>query len=121
MLRKDDVHFWIDLNLPHSLVTWLTETYGVKGQSFAEMGFERLSDAAVYKQASTQFATVIITTKDIDFVSLSTDKRLKLPKILYLNIGNVSNTLLKEILIKSFEKALELLLLDENTIVEITH
>lgn len=120
MLRKEELNFWVDLNLPRSLVTWLKETYGVRAQSFAEMGFEKASDAVIYKRASAQTATIIITTKDIDFVSLSKEKRLKFPKVLYLNIGNVSNTVLREILIKSFEKALELLLLDENSVVEIT-
>lgn len=44
MLHKEQLQFWIDLNLPRSMATWLTQDYGVTAYSFAELGFENVSD-----------------------------------------------------------------------------
>ena len=51
MLHKEELQFWIDLNLPRSMATWLTQDYGVTAYSFAELGFENVSDVEVFKKA----------------------------------------------------------------------
>lgn len=121
MLHKEELQFWIDLNLPRSMATWLTQDYGVTAYSFAELGFENVSDVEVFKKALQSNYVIIITTKDIDFIYLSHSKTNELPKILHMNIGNVTNTELKNILKQGFDKALKLFLEFNKTIVEISN
>lgn len=120
MLLKEHLHFWIDANLPPVMAIWLKEEYGVHATSFLELGFEKSSDAEVFKHALNNPSVIIITTKDIDFVNMSQSRQTKMPKILYMNIGNVTNTLLKVILHEGFTVALSRFLYTDTNIVEIT-
>ncbi|MFN2438665.1 MAG: DUF5615 family PIN-like protein [Chitinophagaceae bacterium] len=62
---------------------------------------------------------MVITTKDIDFVNLAEGIE-QVPKLLYLNVGNVSNKKLKEIIYKSFGEALRIFSETNNSLVEIS-
>lgn len=95
-MQPDNIEFWIDLNLPPKMAEWLKTDFNVAAKSFIELGFGETDDAEVYKIAAKTHNTIIITTKGIDFINLQSNIGSP-PKILYLNIGNVSNKRLREI------------------------
>ncbi len=76
------------------MAIWLTEDFKVSARSFQELGFQTTEDIKIFRIAANKINTIIITTKDLDFVNLS-NKISNLPKILYLNIGNISNKNIK--------------------------
>ena len=86
---QPDLEFWIDNNLPPKMAIWLKEDFKVSAKSFLELGFQTTDDRKIFEIAANKINTIIITTKDIDFIKLSNEKS-KLPRILYLNIGNIS-------------------------------
>jgi predicted nuclease of predicted toxin-antitoxin system len=63
---------------------------------------------------------VVITTKDYDFVEM-TELPGSLPKVLYMNIGNVTNKQLKEIFDNHFSEAIKLLSKTNQQLIEITN
>jgi predicted nuclease of predicted toxin-antitoxin system len=118
-MQPDELEFWIDVNLPPSLATWLHSEFGVNAISFRDLNLLNASDNLVYKLAAGAVTTVIITTKDIDYIQMSSVE--KKPKILLITTGNISNKELKSILLKAFPQALEKFLTpDYYNIIEIT-
>lgn len=118
-MQPENLEFWIDLNLPPQMAVWLRQDFNVHARSFSELGFDVTKDALVFKIASKNTGTVVITTKDIDFIDLQNDIGSP-PKILYLNVGNISNKVLRVIINKHFKEALDLLLKPDNNLVEIS-
>lgn len=118
-MRLDEIEFWIDLNLPPKMVNWLRDEFNVAAKSFKELGFEVTEDAVIYKIAAQKSTIIIITTKDIDFINLQKDLGSP-PKILYLNVGNISNKQLKEIIQKNFKEVIHLFTETNNLLVEIS-
>lgn len=116
---NSELEFWIDLNLPPILATWLREDFKVNAKSFEELNLITASDADVFKLAKSKSNTIIITTKDYDFISLADDIGSP-PKILYLNTGNISNKQLKQIIFDSFLDVIKIFSKTNQTIVEIT-
>lgn len=112
-----NLEFWIDNNLPPKMAFWLKEDFKVSAKSFQELNFQTTEDAEVYEIASGKLNTIIITTKDIDFIKLSNKKPL--PKILYLNIGNISNKKLQELIYKSFPEVIRMFSQTDEMLVEI--
>lgn len=115
---QPNLEFWIDINLTPQLAVWLREDFNVSAKSFYELNFQTTEDKKVFEIAAGRLNTIIITTKDIDFVKLSEEKAT-LPKILYLNVGNISNKKLKELIYKSFKQALQMFLDTDELLVEI--
>ena len=118
-MQLNEMEFWIDLNLPPKMASWLIDGFGVKAKSFKELNLDEFDDATVYKLAAKNLQNIIITTKDIDFSNLQNAIGSP-PQILYLNVGNVTNKKLKEIIDIYFKDALKLLQNSNNKIVEIT-
>jgi predicted nuclease of predicted toxin-antitoxin system len=118
MLHKTP-EFWIDMNLPPVMAIWLTEGFGVKAKTFKELGFDIKGDAEIFRIAKSQPFVVVITTKDIDFVYLSEDIG-PLPKVLYLNTGNISNKQLKKIVEESFADVIRIFTETNQSLIEIT-
>ena len=52
MTQLDEIEFWIDLNLPPQMASWLEEEFRVKAKSFKELQFEITPDVEVYKMAA---------------------------------------------------------------------
>lgn len=117
---QPNLEFWIDNNLPPQMAIWLKEDFNVSAKSFYELNFQTTDDEIVFEIAANKLNTIIITTKDIDFVKLS-EKKTAIPKILYLNIGNVSNKKLKELIYKSFKQVLRMFLETDELLVEINN
>ncbi len=118
-MNAAELEFWIDLNLPPKMADWITDEFGVIAKSFKDLNFTETSDITVYKIASQHKNTIIITTKDIDFADYQNLVGPP-PKILYLNIGNISNKKLKELIHQKFGTALQLFLNTNDSLIEIS-
>ena len=68
----------------------LTADFEVTAKSFRAFNFENTPDIEVYKIAASKLNTIIITFKDVDFIDYQ-NKAGAPPKILFLNVGNISN------------------------------
>ena len=101
------------------MAIWLKEDFKVSAKSFQELGFQTTDDIKIFKIAANKINTIIITTKDFDFLNLS-NKISDLPKILYLNLGNISNKKLKEIIYKSFKEVIRMFLETNYSLIELT-
>ena len=89
-MQLDQIEFWIDLNLPPQMALWISNGFKVKAMSFKDLNFETVADIEVYKIAARNSTTIIITTKDIDFIDFQNSIGAP-PKTLYINVGNISN------------------------------
>ncbi len=114
------LEFWIDNNLPPQMAIWLQRDFNVSAKSFYDLNFQTTEDSKIFEIAANRLNTIIITTKDIDFVKLS-EENPTLPKILYLNVGNISNKKLKELIYKSFNQVLQMFLETDELLVEINN
>ena len=101
------------------MAKWLMEDFNVTAKSFWELKFNLAPNTDVFKIAAEKKNIIVITTKDIDFVKLQADKGSP-PKILYINVGNISNNELRVIINKSFGNALEIFIKTNKQLVEIT-
>ncbi len=117
-MPQSNLEFWIDVNLPPAMEKWIQEDFGVTAKSFKELNFESEEDVIVFNIAAKRCNTVIITTKDVDFKNLSEEIDIR-PKILYLNIGNISNKRLKEIFYKSITEVIRLFTETDDFFIEI--
>ncbi len=117
-MQQNNLEFWIDVNLPPVMAVWLRNDFGVSAKSFNELNLGTEKDIAVFTSAVKRFNTVVITTKDVDFKNLS--EEIPGPRILYLNVGNISNKGLKEIIYKSLEKVIRIFSETDETLIEIT-
>ena len=118
-MQPDLLEFWIDLNLPSILAEWIRDEHKLKAKTFSELDFENTKDYEVFKMATLNPCIVVITTKDYDFVEM-TELPGILPKVLYMNIGNVTNKQLKEIFNNHFPEAIKLLSTTNQQLIEIT-
>ncbi|HEU5052866.1 MAG TPA: DUF5615 family PIN-like protein, partial [Hanamia sp.] len=106
------------VNLPPVIAVWLKKDFGVSARSFNELNLNTERDITIFTMAVKRLNTVVITTKDIDFKNLS-EKIIPGPRILYLNVGNVSNRVLKEILYKSLEQVIRIFSETDESLIEI--
>jgi predicted nuclease of predicted toxin-antitoxin system len=118
-MQQNNLEFWIDVNLPPVMAEWIKKDFGVPAKSFKELNFDTEKDIVVFTSAAKNFNTIIITTKDIDFKNLAENISIQ-PKILYLNVGNVSNKILKEIIYKSFKEVVRIFSETDDSLIEIT-
>lgn len=119
-MQHNNLEFWIDMNLPPALAVWLAENFNVAAKSFVELNFHTTEDVDVFKHAALYPSVIVITTKDYDFVEIS-NRPGGGPRVLYLNVGNVTNSQLKEILKKHFSLALKILTETNQSLVEINN
>jgi predicted nuclease of predicted toxin-antitoxin system len=119
-MQPDKLEFWIDMNLPSCLAHWIENEFKVTAKSFAELGYHTTSDMEVFKKAVNNTNIIVITTKDFDFLDIKNRQVVK-PKILYLNIGNVTNKTLRKIFDLYFSEAFKLLSQSNQSVVEINY
>lgn len=118
-MQQNNLEFWIDVNLPPAMAGWIQEDFGIPAKSFKELNFDTEQDVVVFTKAAKRLNTIVITTKDIDFKNLAEEMSIH-PKILYLNIGNVSNKMLKEIIYKSLKNVIKTFSETDDFFIEIT-
>ena len=97
---------WLDAQLSPAIATWIRLQYGMSAVALRDLGLRDATDREIFFAA--RVADAVVMTKDSDFVSLL-EKHGPPPKVIWLTCGNTSNAGLKEILIGTLEKALELL------------
>lgn len=111
------MNIWVDAQLPPTLASWLTSTFGVEAAALRELGLRDARDIEIFEAARA--ANAAIVTKDSDFVDLVC--RLGTPpQILWLTCGNVTNRNLRQLLTITLPDALERLRQGE-MIVEISN
>ena len=99
--------FWLNAQLPPSLATWLTETFGVSAVTLQELRLRDAQDIEIFNAARANGSDTVIITKDRDFVDLV----IRLgnpPQILWLTCGNITNRDLQRIFTRAFPDAIEL-------------
>lgn len=119
-MQPDPLEFWIDVNLPAIFSEWIKKDYNLEAKTFRELNFETTKDYEIFKKAAQNPCIVVITTKDYDFVTM-TELPADLPKVLYMNIGNVTNKQLRVIYDRHFPEALKLLTKSNQQLIEITN
>jgi predicted nuclease of predicted toxin-antitoxin system len=107
---------WVDAHLSPAIAIWITKTLGINALALRDIGLRDAEDPEIFAAAKAQ--SVIVMTKDSDFVDL-VDQSEPPPQIIWLTCGNTSNARLKEILITTLPAALELIKAGE-TLVEIS-
>lgn len=120
-MQPDPLEFWIDVNLPAIFSQWIRDDYNLKAKTFRELNFHKTKDYEVFKKAAESSSIVVVTTKDYDFVTMTVLPGNKLPKVLYMNIGNVTNQQLRTIYDNYFQQALQILSKTQQQLVEITN
>ncbi len=106
---------WIDAQLSPALANWIEKNFSVKAIAVREKGLRESTDREIFITAKQ--ASVVVMTKDSDFLRLQQELGSS-PKVIWLTCGNTSNDSLKQILVRTLPKAIELLEAGES-IVEI--
>lgn len=101
---------WIDAQLSPYLARWLTSEFDVEAKPVRELGLRDAKDHEIFLAAREMGAVVL--TKDSDFVLLL-EQLGSPPQVLWLTVGNTSNTRLREVLLKSFPTVQSLILRGE--------
>ena len=107
---------WVDAQLSPALAPWLTKQFGVEAFSARYLNLVRSKDLAIFHAARA--ANVTVLTKDSDFVLLQEQLGAP-PSILWVRCGNTSNAHLRQVLMRTFVSARNLIESGE-ILVEIT-
>ena len=113
------LEFWIDVNLPSAMKTWIIDGFKIKAKSFIELGYGTTDHAVVFNDASKLENIIIITTKDTDYVYLRNEKKINFPKVLHINTGNISKADLKKLVFTSFDNIIGIFKETKHLIVEL--
>lgn len=97
---------WLDAHLSPSLSGWLSARFDVNAYAVRDLGLRDASDASIF--AAARSARAVVVTKDADFVTLL-DRLGPPPSVIWLTVGNTSNTRLREILEETLPAALRML------------
>jgi predicted nuclease of predicted toxin-antitoxin system len=97
---------WIDAQLSPALAPWMAERFGVEVYSLKFLGYRDAADEEIFRAAREAGAAVM--TKDGDFLRLL-EQHGSPPQVLWVTLGNTSNTRMKEMLDATFARARELL------------
>ena len=97
---------WLDAQLPPALAAWVTATFGIDTQSVRDLGLREAKDQQIFQAARD--AEAVVVTKDSDFVEL-VERLGSPPQVLWVTCGNTTNARLKQVLVKCFPHAVQLL------------
>ncbi len=97
---------WVDAQLSPAIATWITAQFGVTAVALRDLGVRDATDRTIFIVA--RGANAVVMTKDSDFVRLI-DELGTPPQVTWLACGNTSNARLKQILMATLNKTLELL------------
>ena len=96
----------VDVHLAPALAPWLTEAFRIEAHSARFLGLQSAKDEEIFTAART--AGVVVLTKDRDLVLL-VERLGPPPQVVWITCGNTYNPRLRQVLTKSFPKAMELL------------
>ena len=105
----------LDQNLSRRLLPALEATFPGSTQ-VQLLGMEADDDSTIWAYAKAEGFAIV--TKDSDFVEISAVRGMP-PKIIWLNLGNVSNTVVRNKLIEHLLRILSFLDSDEDGVFEI--
>ena len=108
---------WVDAQLSPVLASWIKETFSVDAAALRGLGFRDATDRQIFFAARQSSAVVM--TKDSDFLRLLEENGPP-PQILWITCGNTSVAHLKQIFLKAFPQAVQLLTSGES-LVEISN
>ena len=97
---------WVDAQMSPAIAAWVSSNFAVSAVAIRDVGLRDAEDTEIFQAARRENATVM--TKDSDFVLLL-DRLGAPPQVIWFTCGNTSNARLKEILMNTLPKALELL------------
>jgi len=97
---------WLDAQLPPDLARHLGERYGVEATPIRALGLRDATDSEIFDAAKR--ASVIVVTKDSDFVEL-VHRLGSPPQVIWVTCGNASNKRLREVFDATFTAARQLL------------
>jgi predicted nuclease of predicted toxin-antitoxin system len=106
---------WVNAQLSPVIANWIAKTFSVETIAVRDLGLRDATDIDIFNAARTE--TVIVMTKDSDFVDLVNARGVP-PQVIWLTCGNTSNARLQDILSKTLPQALALLA-DGEKVVEI--
>ena len=86
---------WVDAQLSPALAKWIETTFGVQARALRDVGLRDATDREIFRAARA--ASVIVLTKDSDFVTLHSQLGAP-PQIIWLTCGNTSNKYLRTLL-----------------------
>lgn len=107
---------WLDAQLSPAIASWISHQFSVSAIAVRDLGLRDARDQEIFYAARE--ANAVVLTKDIDFVHL-VEKSGTPPQVILLACGNTSIAQLKQILKRSFNRAMEWLQKGE-PVVEIT-
>ena len=98
---------WLDAQLPPALALWINDRrIGLEATPVRDLGLRDASDRDIFFKA--RLAGALVMTKDRDFIQLL-DTQGPPPKVIWLRLGNSSNTALQAVLSSTLSRAIELL------------
>ena len=100
------MRIWIDAQMSPAIAAWISTNYAVSAVAIRDLGLRDAEDKEIFEAARQEKAVVM--TKDSDFVLLL-DKLGPPPQVIWVTCGNTSNGRLKEVLVNTLPKALDLL------------
>ncbi len=109
--------FWTDAQISPSIAKWLIETFNVQAASVRSINLREADDSVIFLTARDSNA--ILISKDIDILRLLF-RFGQPPKVIWLTCGNTSNKALKQILLKNFTLIIQSLIINNDSMIEIT-
>jgi predicted nuclease of predicted toxin-antitoxin system len=97
---------WIDAQLPPALARWLRDWGESQALHVEDLGLLRAEDAEIFERARQVEAVVV--TKDSDFVKIQ-ERRGPPPRVVWITCGNRSNRDLKDLILRTWPRAKDLL------------
>lgn len=97
---------WVDAQLPPKLCEWLVSDAGVEAVHVRDLGLRTAEDPEIFEAARA--ADAVVMTKDRDFVELLYQRGAP-PRVLWVRLGNTSNTNLQRVLGATLGTAMDLL------------
>ncbi len=108
---------WTDTHISPAIAKWINEQLDVEAISFYKLDFHTEPYYNIFMRAKEN--NVIFITKDKDYINLPATFKAP-PFIILLRSGNISNSELKELLLRSLQKCIDLILKHNYHIVELT-
>ena len=114
----NEIELWLDMQLSPAIAKWIESKFSIKAISSYDLFINEEKDEIIFLKAKKK-GNVILLSKDSDFVEII--YRLKAPpKLIWLTFGNCPNSQLKIILEKNLMPAINELVNNSTTIIEIT-
>ena len=116
-VNYSELLFWTDAQISSSIAIWLIEVFGVQAASIKMLQLMKADDEIIFMAARK--ANAILISKDRD-IPLLLSRFGSPPKVIWLTCGNTSNRVLKSILQKNFKAIVESLIINNDSLIEIT-